>query len=297
VDTESEKAIQDALVVLTRGRTTIAIAHRLSTLRNADRIVVLDQGKLVEEGPHEELMAQDGMYAKLVRIQTQLTNEPAVDNLVLVDADSANEQRQANRSVRLKSTRSGSRALAHRPEEGSRTEAEPTTLPAFEPRWLAPENSRFQLTSQGSYRLGVGEEVYDGIFAVRVLPALYPSQLISLRYADADGQEHEVGLLRDLADWPPAERVLLEQALARRYFIRVIRTLKEIALKYGLLTFQVETDRGPAQFTMRWSHNQVQDFGPTGKLLIDVDDNRYLVENVEALPRRQQILFRRYIYW
>src|SRR3989440_10904044 len=56
VDTESEKAIQDALAVLTRGRTTVAIAHRLSTLRNANRILVMDQGKLIEEGTHRELM-------------------------------------------------------------------------------------------------------------------------------------------------------------------------------------------------------------------------------------------------
>jgi ATP-binding cassette subfamily B protein len=297
VDTESEKAIQDALALLTRGRTTIAIAHRLSTLRNADRIVVMDQGKLVEEGPHEELMAQDGMYAKLVRIQTQVTSASTVDNLVLVDAELADQHRQADRSIGRKSTRSGSRATALRPGDGPRTEEEPTPSAAFEPRWLAPENSRIQPTRHGTYRLGVGEEVYDGIFAVRVLPALYPSRFISLRYADAEGQEHEVGLVRDLADWPHAERVLLEQALLRRYFIRVIGAIKDIQLKYGLLTFRVETDRGPARFTMRWSHSQVQDFGQTGKLLIDVDDNRYLVENVEALPRRQQVLFRRYIYW
>ncbi len=73
VDTESEEQIQEALAVLTKGRTTIAIAHRLSTLRGADIIYVIDDGKIVEYGSHEELMAKQGMYYKLVMIQTRLT--------------------------------------------------------------------------------------------------------------------------------------------------------------------------------------------------------------------------------
>ncbi|MDZ7330753.1 MAG: ABC transporter ATP-binding protein/permease [candidate division KSB1 bacterium] len=73
VDTESEQQIQEALAVLTKGRTTIAIAHRLSTLRGADIIYVLDEGKIVEFGNHEELMAKQGIYYKLVMIQTRLT--------------------------------------------------------------------------------------------------------------------------------------------------------------------------------------------------------------------------------
>ncbi len=78
VDTESEQEIQKALSVLCRGRTTIAIAHRLATLKNADRIFVFDDGRLAESGPHETLMAQQGIYHKLVRIQTELTRlEPS----------------------------------------------------------------------------------------------------------------------------------------------------------------------------------------------------------------------------
>ena len=71
VDTESEQAIQQAPRRLTRGRTTIAIAHRLSTLRDADRILVFDRGRLIEQGSHDELIAADGQYAKLVRLQSR----------------------------------------------------------------------------------------------------------------------------------------------------------------------------------------------------------------------------------
>ncbi len=73
VDTESEQEIQRALARACKGRTTIAIAHRLSTLKNSDHIYVVDDGKITESGSHEALMELNGTYAKLVRIQTELT--------------------------------------------------------------------------------------------------------------------------------------------------------------------------------------------------------------------------------
>ena len=73
VDTESEQQIQRALADICKGRTTLAIAHRLSTLKNADIIYVIDDGKVAESGSHEELMALRGIYHRLVRIQTELT--------------------------------------------------------------------------------------------------------------------------------------------------------------------------------------------------------------------------------
>jgi ATP-binding cassette subfamily B protein len=73
VDTESELEIQKALAHVCQGRTTIAIAHRLSTLKNADWIFVMDDGRIVESGTHEQLMEQHGIYYRLVRIQTELT--------------------------------------------------------------------------------------------------------------------------------------------------------------------------------------------------------------------------------
>ncbi|HEU5455932.1 MAG TPA: ABC transporter ATP-binding protein, partial [Nocardioides sp.] len=66
LDTATERALQRALDELARGRTTITIAHRLSTVRDADRIAVLDRGRLVEAGTHDALVASGGRYAALV---------------------------------------------------------------------------------------------------------------------------------------------------------------------------------------------------------------------------------------
>jgi ATP-binding cassette subfamily B protein len=77
VDNDTEAAIQNSLETITADRTTLVIAHRLSTVRHADRIVVMEQGRIVESGRHDDLLAAGGAYANLWRVQAGLrANEP-----------------------------------------------------------------------------------------------------------------------------------------------------------------------------------------------------------------------------
>ena len=72
MDTKTEKIIQNALATLTKGKTTIMIAHRLSTLRDADKLIVIEHGKVAEEGTHKELLSkEDGVYHKLYTLQLE----------------------------------------------------------------------------------------------------------------------------------------------------------------------------------------------------------------------------------
>jgi energy-coupling factor transporter ATP-binding protein EcfA2 len=309
VDAESEQAIQQALKALTRGRTTIAIAHRLSTLRDAHRIMVFDRGRLAEQGSHDALLEQNGQYAKLVRLQSQVSPTASVDSML----KKADELR-------------GETAAAAPAEEAQ----------SFMPRWLTPDdalicpgpretvtvvvNSPVLSPRRGGSGRGdeaaerldttitppparprqeeVGREVvYRGVFAVNLFPATNPNDFISLRVWTRDGEQQEIGILRRLEDWPIESQMLVRHALDRRYFLQTIDGVESITLELGHLHCDVRTPHGPKRFTMRWSQSQVQDFGDRGKMLLDLDDNRFLVPDVDALPAKERELFQRFVYW
>lgn len=270
VDAESEAAIQAALAELVQGRTTLAIAHRLSTLRNTNRIIVVDRGKIVESGTHEQLMEANGLYAKIVRIQGQMA-PPTVDRLAQADLEE---------DARLR-------------EDGPLP-----PLRGHRPRWLEPDFAFIHLGNLGALHVTIREEgIYGGIYAIRCMPVQLPWQYISLRQLDHENREVEIGLLRDLSRWPEPAQRLVRESLAKRYFVHTIQSIEEIKPYPGYLNFKVETDLGPMDFMMRWQHDRAHDYGLSGKMLLDTEENRYLIPDVSRLSDRERRLFMRYVYW
>jgi ATP-binding cassette subfamily B protein len=294
IDAEAEKSIQDALKALIRGRTTIAIAHRLSTLRNADRILVFDRGQLIEQGTHKQLLEQDGTYARLVRIQTSVSKDPSVDRL-LNTAESGNRTLHAGGDA-LATSDSGSVALLDQPSEETEPEEAASTAQAI--RWLDPFPSDFVREDHGRLALNIdGQRVCSSVFVVRAFPATRPKEYLSIRGWNEQGDEIEIGMVRNMADWPLSDQELLNESLDRRYLLRRIQNVHQAKLHLGYLDLDVQTDCGREMLTMRWTQSQATDFGENGKMLIDTKDNRYVIEDVDRLPPTDRERFLQYIYW
>jgi len=273
IDTESEKDIQEALRIASRGRTTIAIAHRLSTLRDCDRIFVLDQGRLMEQGTHQELMKLNGSYARMVHIQTQVSRNMRVDSAIGAELE------QIDNATTL------------------RTNDETANPSELAPQWLQPGNATLRKGAHDTLEIVLPDgAIVRGSSAVCCFPASRPDEFISLRTCDREGDDHEVGILRHLEDWPRDIQELIRRARSRSYFLRELIGIETVALENGHLHFRARTQAGPAQFTMRWNQNQAQDFGEQGKILVDLDDNHYVVPDVSTLPDRDRELLGRFIY-
>ncbi|CAD5211612.1 unnamed protein product [Bursaphelenchus okinawaensis] len=111
LDTDSERIVQEALKNASTGRTTIVVAHRLSTIKHADKILVFSEGEIVEEGNHDSLMAFNGVYSSLVQAQEIVKLKTEDD---LVEEEERIEPNELQRSIRLRrSTRHMSRAMSH----------------------------------------------------------------------------------------------------------------------------------------------------------------------------------------
>jgi hypothetical protein len=104
-------------------------------------------------------------------------------------------------------------------------------------------------------------------------------------------------MIRDLTAWPAADAEIVRGALARRSLVRRIDRVHAVRLAHGYVDLDVETDVGPQSFTMRWTSGQAMDFGTDGKMLVDVEDNRWVVPRVAALPKPDRERFLQYVYW
>ena len=142
-----------------------------------------------------------------------------------------------------------------------------------------------------------GEDVYRGVFAVRMFPVRHPARFISLHYTDVHDKDLEIGVIQDLKQFPEEQQALIVEDLRAHYYEQVISRVYEIEYEYGMLFFEIETQRGREQFTMPWRGDRAEDYGDSGKVLLDAFDNRYIIPNVQELPPADQHRFANYIYW
>ena len=165
-------------------------------------------------------------------------------------------------------------------------------------RYLTPDVCTIHLGGHDALHVTVRDErIYGGVFAAYAFPVAHAEEFISLLYSGGDGDEREIGVIRNLAQFPPDQADLVRQALARRYFIHRIRRIHKIGWKHGLVHLDVETDKGAVEILMRWRHNKAVDYGRRGKVLIDLYNNRYLIPDLRRLTPREHREFRRIIYW
>lgn len=279
VDTIAEREIQKSMEALSLGRTVITIAHRLSTLRNCDRILVFEEGRIREQGTHAELMALNGIYKKLVEIQTQLTSEreTTVDSLKAVE-DLAKAE-AATAAVKEKAR-------------------DKTRGPVPRIRYLDPKQVHIYAKDEGDMRVVYKDEEYDHVRAYRCFPVSRPSEFIALWTGDSALEHHEIGMIRRLKELAPSSRLAVEHELAKRYFIHYVQKIASIKEDIGFLTWQVETDKGPIEFmSKRWDRNTVVEGGENGRIIFDVDKNRYEIEDLDELDPSSKAIFLKHIYW
>lgn len=265
IDAESEASIQRALERLTRGRTTIAIAHRLSTLQNADRIVAMREGRIAEEGTHRELYERGGLYARLVRAQRMNLPEGGGDEDGGGDGDGGG---------------------------GGDGEAAGEGL-----RWLTPGETRLGREPGGALVAAVDAGRPRRVRPFRAMPLHFPDGYVTLLLDTPDGRARRLGMIRDLREWPGAVRDLVRRELHKRYFVRTIRGIHGIELAQNYLNVRVETDLGEAAFTARWTPESIKTYGRNGKMITDADGNEYVIPNVDDLPARERALLNRFVYW
>ena len=294
VDAESERAICRAIRRWARRRTTIVIAHRLSTLQGADRLLVFDQGRLVEQGTPAELLDQGGLYSTLASIQYNLSEsrrrfESAAGSDAARGIAEAAAEWGGGESLFQAAL---ANAPCGTPSRAGLDAGDANHEPGI--AWLDPAGVTIEDGDHGLLRVTGGRQRNECVQAVWAFPASEAGRFISLRHREPSGRETEVGMIHTLAAWPRQAQEAVRRSLARRYLIRRIQEIRQVRTSGSQLALSVLTDGGPAKLRLEKPGEGCQDFGAHGLLLTDPEGNYYVIPDRSALPRRQQRLLTLY---
>ncbi len=138
---------------------------------------------------------------------------------------------------------------------------------------------------------------YRGVCALLLFPISRPDEWVSLRFTDATDKDREIGIIEDLRAFPEDTQQLIRESLARHYHEQKIVSIVSIQQRYGQLFFKVRTQRGEEEFVTPWRQDRAEDWGTSGRVLLDALNNRYLIPDMNALKPRELRLLRTYIYW
>ncbi len=299
IDAESERAICNTIRQWTRRRTAIVISHRLSTLRDADWLLVFEDGRLVEQGNQDELIAQGGVYSALVTLQGNL-NDRHHRLAATIVAGALHEFEPAAESAEG----SGETYAPFAPDNpfdsaGTREDDEADCGDADcddpdELRWLDPETVAIEDDEHGTLRVTSDETCHEHVYAVLAFPTLYERKYISLRVRATSGPERELGMIDSLDRWPAAQRKSIERSLSRRYLLRTVRSIRQIRTSASALHLTLQTEAGVATLKLERPGEGSQPYGRGGLLLIDPAGNCYVIPDRSALPKRQKRLLALY---
>jgi len=167
-------------------------------------------------------------------------------------------------------------------------------------RYLTPADAIIHLGNRGALHVTVkNDRIYGGVYAVYLFPVRQTGKFISLRHTvpGEKNEDVEIGIISDLGQWPDDAQALVQDALKRHYFIHEIKKIFHVGLKFGFIEMDVETDKGRRVFLMHWRGDQAVDYGRKGKIILDVDQNRYLIPDINTLDPHERSEFERYIYW
>ncbi|MCE9544370.1 MAG: DUF1854 domain-containing protein [Planctomycetia bacterium] len=301
VDGESEQAICRAIRTSARRRTTIVISHRLTTLQDADRLLIFDHGRLVEEGTQKELFANGGLQTLLGEFQENRTESEefasAAGLHAMAGARGMAFQDDGDTVVGTPSShseRNGSRTMAEsengRGGDNGDDDEDGNSSKGHGLTWLVPGGAMITDSRLSMLRVTIDDQTFDNVYAVRALPARYEEQYISLRCRETSGRERELGVIAALDQWPKDIQDAVRRSLNRRYLLRRIREIRQVRASGNLLTMSVMTEGGLAALRLEKPGEGSQPFGDNGLLLSDAAGSYYVIPDRASLPRHQQRL-------